>query len=92
MASSSSTELAVTFCGDDDCEHQVEAGRSDARYCSSACRQRSYRRRKRVLAPYGGDLEWAAADALAKMLAVTASTGTSRNAKEADDDGRPAQG
>jgi len=85
MASSSSAGLAVTFCGDDACGQQVEAGRSDVRYCSSACRQRSYRRRKRLLAPYGGDVDLALTDALAKMLAVTASTGTSRNAKEADD-------
>jgi len=37
-----------------------------------------------MLAPYGGDVERALAERTAKMLAVTASTGTSRNAKEAD--------
>ena len=42
---------------------------------------RSYRRRKRLLAPYGGDAERALAERTAKMLAVTAST---RNAKEDD--------
>lgn len=29
------------------------AGRSDARYCSGACRQKAYRDRKRILDRYG---------------------------------------
>lgn len=58
---------AVTLCAADECENAVGAYRSDARYCSSACRQREYRLRKRLLAPWGGDAEVA----LAYLLAHT---------------------
>jgi hypothetical protein len=59
----------VAWCQDDSCGDKIPAGRrSDAEFCSSACRQRSYRRRKRLFAPYGGD----ANRALAWLISVTA--------------------
>jgi len=36
----------VTFCADEDCGREFTPTRSDAAYCSGACRQRAYRVRK----------------------------------------------
>ena len=56
----------MTWCQDDECSNkdQIDASRSDALYCSAACRQRAYRRRKRLLAPYDGDADRALSEAL----------------------------
>lgn len=40
----------MEFC---DCGEPVLAARSDAEFCSSACRQRAYRRRKKILDEHG---------------------------------------
>ncbi len=57
----------MLVCIEDECGQEFAASRSDSRYCSSACRQRAYRRRKRLLAPYGGDADRALADALDRL-------------------------
>lgn len=77
----------MAYCFNDDCEHEL-VGRADSRYCSDACRQLSYRRRKQLLAPYGGDLDLAFAAALAGLAritdgpTVTATGSASRNDSE----------
>ncbi len=43
----------MTYCFNGDCGCELTASRSDARYCSNACRQRAYRYRVRLFAPYG---------------------------------------
>ncbi len=71
------------WCGDDACGAELQEGRSDARFCSSACRQRSYRRRKVLLGPYGGDAEAALAESLRGLSEIIGRRGrvtdTSRN-------------
>ena len=59
----------MRFCDDDRCGKPLDdAARSDSAYCSNACRQRAYRRRKRLLAPYDGDPD----QALRALLAISA--------------------
>lgn len=63
------------------------AVRSDARYCSSACRQRAFRERSRVLSSENVERVIAAGDLSPVMVqllreAVTARSAFSRNAKE----------
>ena len=50
-----------------------EDARVERFYCSNACRQRHYRERKKLLAPFGGDIHAAFAAALANMEKLTAS-------------------
>jgi hypothetical protein len=60
----------------------ADDARSDAVFCSNACRQREYRRLKKVLAPWGGDAG-AALDYLLShppWQSVTDSSPDSRNA------------
>jgi hypothetical protein len=54
------TARSVTrYCQEDDCPGPGPVGRADALYCSDACRQRAYRRRKAAraafAAAYGDD-------------------------------------
>lgn len=69
------------YCEDDDCGKEIHGARSDARFCSDACRQRSYRRREASLKRYGGT--WAAVfDAIVGSHAsVTDRPTSSRNAR-----------
>lgn len=39
----------MASCWQDDCGREFAASRSDAHYCSSACRQKAYRERHRLL-------------------------------------------
>jgi len=61
-----------------------EDARTNALYCSNACRQRHYRERKKLLAPYGGDnrAAFAALPAVLQDLVggVTDNSDESRNA------------
>lgn len=45
--------IPVTHCAEEDCGQAFTPTRSDARYCSSSCRQRAYRRRSALLASLG---------------------------------------
>lgn len=70
----------MTDCEDDDCGAEFHPERADARFCSSACRQRAYRRRKAILQRYGS---WE--NALAELTknapwSVTDKPDASRNA------------
>jgi len=75
----------MTYCFNDDCGRELTALRSDARYCSNACRQRAYRYRVRLFVPYGGDLDRAldaALDRMARIVGVTADGSAIRNGSE----------
>ncbi len=54
-------------CADDACGGELTGASPDAVYCSSACRQRSYRRRQKMVTPYGGDWHAASAPASASL-------------------------
>lgn len=60
------TDSSVTRrCWDDACGGVIpENARADARFCSVACKQRTYRLRKRLFAPYGGSADAALAAAI----------------------------
>jgi hypothetical protein len=67
------------------CHTEFDAARSDARYCSSACRQKSYRNRPKLATP-GTDVDALAADLLLRhdeiiAAAVSADTKSVVSAK-----------
>jgi len=71
----------MAYCHEEDCGAEIDGARSDAEFCSNACRQRAYRRRKKMLAPYGGDWDALLVDLLAKQKkwSVTDNFAASRN-------------
>jgi hypothetical protein len=80
---SSGLRVVTTYCHEDDCAREIDGARSDAEFCTNACRQRAYRRRKKALAPWAGDADAALDDPLARQkrrFAVTDSSPDSRNA------------
>ena len=79
----------TTYCDSEGgCGREIVGARSDAEFCSNACRQREYRRRKKILAPWGGDADALRADLLGRQAArqeewrVTANSAASRNGGE----------
>lgn len=85
--------MSTRVCADEQCEATFTPTRSDAEFCSSACRQRTYRQRAKVRAGMPHAARWAlsaglgpATEALARHMLAETVTDSARLIRNAEGD------